>query len=219
MFVSEEELSEENLYPAKWLAENSRKYGVENGVIINNNLLEERLRKDCGNGLVYVSSCTKYVAPDRLLTPKETLNMYLEDCVRYDRVTLTPQDSRRSELIREVLRDNREKIIAITNSFCSFACNSYFHYEQTSKENKRSLLKVWDFGILTRLFAFIIPRAPKCSTFRHALGSFNIDQIARMQIEEGVANFKLGRGLGADLIDRLVSLIREAKDPVASGPV
>lgn len=207
MFVSRDELNEENLYPVRWLVEASQKYGVKNGIILNSKILEDAIREKYNDKLLYVSSCTKYVSPHKILTPRETLKMYLKDSVNHDFVTLTPQDSRRESLIKDVLRDSRSKIIAICNSYCSDSCNSYYHYEYTSKENKKSLLTAKELRILADIFAFIIPRASKCSAFRYPLWKASNEKIATMQLNAGIVNFKLGRGLGADLIDQLVSQI------------
>jgi hypothetical protein len=211
MFVSDEESNDENLYPVKWLVESSRKHRVKNGLIIYNQLLEGRIRQKYGDELIYISSCTKYVSPHKILTPRETLSMYLEDSVKYDFVTLTPQDSRRENLIKDAVRASKGKFIAICNSYCSDNCNSYYHYEYMSNENKKSLLAVGDINILAGAFAFLVPRALTCSTFHQIFRKVNIEKIARMQLDAGIVNFKLGRGLGANLIDQLVSLIRESQ--------
>jgi len=207
MFISNEELNEENLYPVNWLVESSKKYGVKNGLILNNKLLENCIRQKYGDKLVYVSSCTKYVSPHKILTPRETLSMYLEDSGKYDFICITPQDSRRENLIKDVLRDSKGGIIAICNSYCSNNCNSYYHYEHFSKENKKSLLTMGMVGILTSSFAFVVPRLPTCSAFRQAFRKMNIKKTAGMQLNAGIVNFKLGRGFGDNLIGPLVSLI------------
>ncbi len=212
MFVSPQELNEENLYPVKWLVESSEKHGIKNGVIINNKLLEDFIRKECGNKLAYVSSCTKYVSPHRILTPQETLNMYIKDSAYYDFIALTPQDSRREGLIKDVLRGSKCEIIAICNSYCSCNCNSYYHYEYTSNLNKKSLHKIGNIGIWASAFNFIIKRALRCSAFFQPFCRGNIEVIAEMQLRAGITNFKLGRGFGADFLDQLVSLIKEFKE-------
>ncbi|OIO35941.1 MAG: hypothetical protein AUJ74_04460 [Candidatus Omnitrophica bacterium CG1_02_44_16] len=208
MFVSPEELNVENLYPVKWLVGSYQKYGVKNGVILNNKLLEGRIRQMYGDKLVYVSSCTKYVSPNKLFTPKETLSMYLEDSGKYDLICLTPQDSRRAGLIKDVLRENKSGIIAVCNSYCSNCCNSYHHYAAASKENKRSILSVGIIHIIVGAFAFILPRILTCTALRQQFCRVDIDKIAKMQLDAGIVNFKLGRGLGANLINRLIALIK-----------
>ena len=212
MFVAREELNEENLYPVKWLAASSQKYGVKNGVILNNKLLEDCIRQMYGNKLVYVSSCTKYVSEHKLLTPRETLSMYLEDSGKYDFICLTPQDSRRVGLLKDVLRESKSGVIAICNSYCADRCNSYYHYAYTSKENKRSLLSVGVIETITGAFTFILPRVLTCSAFRQSFCKMDIGTMAGMQLNAGIINFKLGRGLGARLIDRLISLIINFKE-------
>ena len=212
MFVSQEELNEENLYPVKWLVASSQKYGVKNGVILNNKFLEDRIRQMYGDKLVYVSSCTKYVSLDKLLTPAETLGMYLSDSGKYDFICLTPQDSRRAGLLKDVLRDAKSGIIAICNSYCADRCNSYYHYAYTSKQNKKSLLSTGLIDTIAGAFMFILPRVFTCSAFRQSFCKMDIKTIVKMQLDAGIVNFKLGRGLGAGLIDRLISLIRNFKE-------
>ncbi len=207
MFVSSKELNEENLYPVKWLVESSGKYGVKNGIIINNQILEDFIRQRYGSKLVYASSCTKYVSPHKILTPEETLSMYLGDSKKYDFITLTPQDSRREGLIKEVLKGSRCETIAICNSYCSYNCNSFYHYEYTSKLNSKSLRDIRNISILFGAFNFIIKRALKCSAFLQPFRQANIKNIAEMQLKSGITNFKLGRGFGADFLGQLVSLI------------
>jgi len=209
LFVSEDELNEGNLYAIRFLVESSQKYGVKNGIILNNKLLEGFVRDKYGDKLVYVSSCTKYVSPQKILSPAETMNMYLADSPKYDFLCLTPQDSRRENLIKDLLKSGNGRIIAICNSYCSDNCNSYFHYKFASDENKKSLLKTWDMNILAEAFAFILPRAFRCSAFRLPFCRVNINKIVQMQLQAGVVNFKLGRGFGADLIDQLVDMIVE----------
>jgi len=212
IFVSPEELNAPNLNPFQWLVESSQKYGVKNGVIINNGLLEEHLRRKYGNSLVYISSCTKYVSKHKMLSPKDTMEMYKKDTAKYDFVVLTPQDSRREKLIRNMVGENKNKIIAIANSYCSNNCNSYHHYEYLSKQNKISLLRgavnrqavSWAVKFLTHTL--------NCSVYWHAFFPVEVEKIAAMQLEAGVVNFKLGRGLGAEKFEKLVELIRKFKE-------
>jgi len=212
IFVAKEELTEENLYPVKWLVESYQKYGVKNGIIINNKLLEGHIRQLYGDKLVFVSSCTKYVSSHKLLTPAETLSMYLNDSGKYDFVCLTPQDSRRAGLIKDVLRGAKSGIIAICNSYCADKCNSYYHYAYMSEANKKSLLSTGAIDNILGTFKFILPRVTTCSLFRQSFSRMDINKITQMQLNAGIVNFKLGRGLGANFIDRLISLIRSFDD-------
>lgn len=207
MFVEDKELNEENLEPVKRLVESFKKYGTKNGVILNNKRLEDFIRARYGGDLVYVASCTKYVSPDRILSPRETLRMYLEDSRNYDLICLTPQDSRRESLIRDVLRDSKSGTIAISNSYCSNQCNSYYHYVSLSEENKKSLLTTSSLYIIFHALSFVARKAHKCSAFRQLVSQVDVERIAQMQLRAGIVNFKLGRGFGANLIDQLVLLI------------
>lgn len=211
MFVSPQELCPENLYPVEWLVRAANQSGIRNGVMINNGLLEDAIRRQYGDALDYVSSCTKYVSPDKILTPQETLGMYERDAGAYDFVCLTPQDSRRQELLRTVSSFPRHNIIAICNSYCADACNSYHHYAFMSRENKRSLLRIGlvDLRILTKGLLFLGRKAPHCSALRQCFTRMPIEALARMQLEAGITNFKLGRGFGDDSIERLVKCITD----------
>ncbi|OGX18792.1 MAG: hypothetical protein A3K83_02520 [Omnitrophica WOR_2 bacterium RBG_13_44_8b] len=216
MFVSQEELNEENLYPVKWLVESSQKYGVKNGIIITNKLLEDFIRQKYKDKLVYVSSCTKYYSPDKVLTPQETLSMYLEDSLKYDFIVMTPQDSRRENLLKEVLRASMCGVTAICNCWCAFKCNSYHHYKCFSNINKKSLLNIGytSFPFLVNAITFQMLRGYKCPLFLALFQPFrnvHIEKTAKMQLAAGIVSFKVGRGLGADFLDRLVSLILEFK--------
>lgn len=216
MLISHEELNEENLYPVKWLVESSQKYGVKNGIIITNKLLEDFIRQKYGDKLVYVSSCTKYYSPDKILTHHESLSMYLEDSLKYDFIVMTPQDSRRENLLKDVLRGSKCGVTAICNSFCAYNCNSYYHYKCFSNMNKKSLLTMGysGFPILADALTFYMRRGYKCgyclSLFQPFRNAY-IEKIAKMQLESGIVNFKIGRGLGSDFLDRLVSLILKFK--------
>ncbi len=211
MFVSPDELNEENLRPVKWLVESYKKHGVKNGIIINNEILEGFIRKSYGDNLFYVSSCTKYVSPHKLLSPSETLKMYLKDSSEYDFVVLTPQDSRRENLIKDVVRQAKCGVIAICNSYCANRCNSYYHYEYTSKMNKKSINCIGNISTFLGAFNFTIKRALNCSAFLQPFRAGNIENIAEMQLNSGITNFKLGRGFGDKFLDHLVSLIEESE--------
>ena len=217
LFVSPGELNEKNLGPVRWLVESGEKHGVKNGLILNNKLLEATLRQQYGPALLYVSSCTKYVCPERILTPRETTALYLADSRNYDYVVLTPQDSRREKLIKEVLEKSQCGIIAICNSYCGNTCNSYHHYALMSQENKNSILSIRTKDTVGDALRFIAPRITTCTSIRHVFYPVNPAKTAKMQLKAGVVNFKLGRGLGEKCLDSIVSLIREFRqNPPAS---
>lgn len=208
MYVSAEELNEKNLQPLHRLVKWGQTYGVKNGAILYNGLLEDRVRRLFGDQLTYVSSCTKYVSPLKILSPAETLDMYIRDSERYDYVVMTPQDSRRESQIKRVLAASRCPVIAICNSYCSYACNSYYHYDYSSKENKKSLLRIRLWDILTGSCRFFIPRAFTCSAVRLMFRPVDLENITRMQLAAGITHFKLGRGYGSERIDQLVALLK-----------
>ena len=211
IFVSPGELTAENLSPIQWLIDSSKKHGVKNGVILNNELLEEYLREKYSDDLIYISSCTKYVSATKMLSPQETLSMYQQDSAKYDFVVLTPQDSRRENLLKKIRPQDKPKIIAIANSYCSNGCNAYFHYECTSKMNKLSLTdKRTDLYVLAESFKFVLYHIAKCSAFWHIFFPIDVVKIARMQLNAGIVNFKLGRGIGVESLDKLAALIRGA---------
>lgn len=204
MFVDPHELTEENLFPVHWLAESSRKHGVRNGLILNNMLLESHIREQYQDRLIYVSSCTKYVLLDKVLTPSETMNMYREDILRYDLVTLTPQDSRREDVLKKAASLDEKKIIAICNSYCSYQCNSYHHYAYMSMENKKSLLAINDWKIFLKAFAFMSRQAHHCPALLQSFRKTDIARTVNMQLKAGIVNFKLGRGFGSGAIDQVI---------------
>ncbi len=208
MFIEGTELTSENLKPLDFLVDCFHTYGIKNGVIINNPLLENFLRDRYKTDLAFVSSCTKYVSPKGILSPRETIPLYVKDSKKYDYVVLTPQHSRRKEVIIDVLSQARDKIIAICNSYCSDQCNSYHHYVFMSQENKNSLLELKTLPLLKNSYNFLLKRATQCSVFRYQLQKINIDKIVKMQLEAGLVNFKIGRGLGAKCLDRVISLIQ-----------
>lgn len=208
MFVNKDELNDDNLYPVKLLVEYSNKYNIKNGLILNNKFLESFIREKYEDKLLYVSSCTKYVSPYKVLAPDETLNMYLADSSKYDFICLTPQDSRRGNLIKGLLESSKGRFIAICNSYCADNCNCYFHYKFMSEENKKSLIQSSDINILAGALAFILPRAFKCPAFRLPFCKVDIEKIVEMQVKAGVVNFKLGRGFGEEFAGKLVGLIK-----------
>lgn len=208
IFVSKEELTDENLSPVRFLADSFDKYGVKNGIIINNLLLENFIRREYGDKVSYVSSCTKYVSPDKILSPRDTLKMYLADDGKYDFIVLTPQDSRRKGLIEEVLKNCKTEIIAICNSYCANNCNSYHHYENLSRLNKKSLYSMRIADILASSLSFMLPRLTTCTMLRQPLSPLKeLIKIVQMQLDAGIVNFKLGRVLYQP-IDHLTSLLQ-----------
>lgn len=211
LFISPEELNARNLEPLDRLVECGDRYGVKNGLILANQLLEDHIRRKYGGRLTYSSSCTKYVSPQRILTPRETLAMYLEDSAKYDYVCVTPQDSRREAQLRAVLKDSKCGIIAISNSYCAFNCNSYYHYRDMSRKNKKSVVDIGTVELLADALAFMLPRLTTCTAMRHSFCKLETDEIAAMQLKAGIVNFKLGRGIGARSVDLLVDLIRKAR--------
>ena len=212
MFVTKDELIEENLRPIDRLVESGRKHGVKNGLIIYSKLLENNLRQKYGGELAYVSSCTKYSVADRILSPRDTLKMYKEDLLNYDYIVLTPQDSRREKVIREALKDNPAKVICICNSYCANNCNCYQHYELFSRENKRSLLKIKSGYILISGILFMLKHLTVCPVVRPPFQKIDFRPIAQMQLAAGVVYFKLGRGIGDDFLEQLVLMIKESRN-------
>ncbi len=210
IFIDQEELNETNLYPIQWLVESSQKHGIKNGVILNNALLEGHLRRKYTDKLTYISSCTKYVSPHKMLSPRDTMSMYQEDSGKYDFIVLTPQDSRRPKLISDVVRENKSRIMAIANSYCSNDCNTYHHYAYASKQNKISLSgKLTDWHLLAASVRFL-PFTLKCSAYWYMIFPLHVEKIAAMQLNAGIVNFKLGRGLGVEGLEKLVALIRRS---------
>jgi hypothetical protein len=208
LFVEANDLQDSALKPIRKLAELGETYGVRNGVIINNRVLEDRLRHDLGNRLAYFGSCTKYVAPDRILTPRETMTMYRADCRQYDAVIFTPQDSRRESLLKELALESQQKIIVIANTYCSNGCNCYDHYAYISRQNKISMLKMSDFKVLFEAGQFVLARLFNCGAVKHCFFPINIRKTVRMQLRAGIVHFKLGRGIGSGKLKELVELIR-----------
>ena len=209
IFIHDEELTEENLYPIQFLVESSQKYGVKNGVILNNKRLEDIVRQRHEDRLIYVSSCTKYVSPHKLLSPRDTQNMYQEDSGKYDYIVLTPQDSRREKVLKNVLQNNKSEVVALCNIFCSNSCNTYGHYELFSQLNKTSLLKIRPTVDLVRVFKYAFSKVFVCPYYRTLFYGPKIEANIKLQLRAGVTNFKLGRGLGQSVIGKLVSLIQE----------
>lgn len=207
MFVDDNELNNDNLAPIEKMIELAKQYNVKNGIIVNNIKLDKFLRDKYGDKLVYFSSCTKYVTKDKILSSTETLKLYKADLPKYDYVVLTPQDSRKADLINKFNADEKTKIIAISNSYCSNACNAYQHYEFTSIENKTSLTKVNDFKILSRTMKFAKQQRKVCSATKLAFKKLKIKEIIEMQIKAGIKNFKLGRGYGTEALNELVKLL------------
>jgi len=209
IFISEEELTEENLYPLQFLVESSQKYGVKNGVIVNNKRLEEIIRQRHEDRLIYVGSCTKYVSSERLLSVRETQDLYQEDSGKYDYIVLTPQDSRRKRVIKNVLQNNKSKVVTLCNVFCSNGCNCYGHYEQFSLVNKKSLLTFRPTVDLVDMFKFLLSKVLQCPYYWKLFLVDEMKEMMKMQIKAGVTNFKIGRGFGRGALGLLVGFIQE----------
>jgi hypothetical protein len=209
IFIEDEELTEENLYPLQFLVESSQKYGVKNGVILNNKRLEEAVRQRHGDRLVYTSSCTKYFWPHKILSPLDTQNMYQEDSGKYDYIVLTPQDSQRKRVIKNVMRSNKSGIVAVCNVFCSTSCNSYGHYELFSRLNKKSLLTIRPAVDLACAVKFGVSKIFKCPYARTLFFGQKIKANIELQLQTGVTNFKLARLSKVPSIGTIVSLIQE----------
>ncbi|MFA5260891.1 MAG: hypothetical protein WC450_06660, partial [Candidatus Omnitrophota bacterium] len=114
-------------------------------------------------------------------------------------------------LIKDVLQESRCGVIAICNSYCANACNSYHHYAFTSRENKKSILTIRMKDVIPDSIRFIAPRLTTCTSIRHVFWKVNPLPIAKMQLKAGIVNFKLGRGLGEHSLDQIVDLIMESK--------
>ncbi|MFH0754476.1 MAG: hypothetical protein V2A70_07925 [Candidatus Omnitrophota bacterium] len=205
LFVEENELNETNLYPIQWLVESSRKHGVKNGIIINNTRLEAHVRRLYGDALVYISSCTKYVDPHRILSPKETKTLYMKDVAQYDYVVLTSQDSRRESVLKDMAEACSGRIMAIATSYCGFGCNSYDHYKFISQLNKTSLLKLSDWKAILMSVGFMVPHLPNCPI----LTPVNFEKIVIMQLNAGILHFKMGRGNGEYIFEKVVDRIEK----------
>jgi len=205
-FVEEEEINNANLEPVDRLVELGAKHGVCNGIIINSALLEARLRSRHPGSLRYISSCTKYVSPDKLLSPSETIHLYRQDIDRYDFITLTPQHSRDRFVMDRIPERHRDKVIAIVNSYCARGCNSYWHYELISHENKKSLLN-YTIQDLTVSAANFSKRYARCPALTHRHRDMRLKEKVCRQLGAGIINFKIGRGLGANCLDELVGIL------------
>lgn len=210
IFVKDEEMTEHNLYPLQFLVESFQKYGVKNGIIVNNQHLEDCVRKRHGTNLVYVSSCTKYSSADKILAPRETQRMYQEDSGKYEYIVLSPQDSQDATAIKDVIKYNKSGIFAICNIICSRRCNSYQHHELFSNMNKKSLLTYRSFHELGILLKFNWSHVRNCPYATTLSPKAKMIKIIKMQLRAGVTNFKIGRSHG-DLknVETLVSLIQK----------
>jgi hypothetical protein len=210
LFIDENELTEKNLSPFKKMEELGRKYGLKNGVIVNNKLLEDYLRRTYGDRFIYVSSCTKYVSPVRVLSYKDTLQMYIEDSRNYDFVVMTPQDSQKEGSIKQLIEAvGASKVLTISNAYCGCHCNSYYHYEYTSKINKETLVGINSMHIVKDAFKFSIPKLRTCPVPCNIWSMTRCRRLAAMQVQSGVVNFKLGRGMGQGSIGKIISLIKK----------
>ena len=202
MLVSARELDEE-LAPVARLVELGAAHGVKNGVIFYDDGLASRLRQRFGEGLALVSSCTRHFLSDRLLSRSERLARYLADAERADRVVLTHQDSRDAGLMRELVPQLGERLVAICNTYCAAACNSYDHYLMLSEGNK---LRPGDLaGMLAGALRFH-RRAGAVCTVPLCAADLPLAEHVERQLACGVRAFKLGRGAGDDRLDELVGL-------------
>ncbi len=208
LFVSKREITEENLSPLKFLVRSGQEHGVKNGVIVCNKYLEDVIRRRHGGDLLYVASCTKYVVPGRVLSVAEAEEMYQRDSGKYDYIVLTPQHSRLKNVISRVLRDNRSKIVALFNVFCSHGCNSYDHYRVFSRVNKSSLLTFRPWVDLAETFKLTFRKFTCCPYFWKSFNRETMRKIIEVQLEAGVTHFKIGRGFGHGSLEMLVSLIQ-----------
>lgn len=216
MFVDLNELSERNLAVIRWLCVKGQEHGLRNGVILNNRLLEDHLRREFSSDLMYVSSCTRYVSPHRILGPDETVPMYLEDVRCYDSVVVTPQDSRRPEVLTSLCGKHPAKIIAICNSYCAFTCNSYDHYEMISRDNKKPL-EGYRLSDAVGMGLRIASRSSSCPVITGEVRNLDVSALATMQLACGVQNFKLGRGIGAERVESVIDLIEDHEKRVSLG--
>jgi hypothetical protein len=204
--VDQDELTAENLAPVEWLISCSRRHGVRNGVIVNNPLLETRLRETHGRDLRYVSSCTRYFEADRILTPRDTIPRYLADAERYDLVIVTPQDSRREPVLRELSRRIPGRFATICNAYCADDCNSYHHYLATGRDNKRPLLEYRVSDMLSTALD-VSGHCPSCPVLTGEVHRMDFRETARRQLAAGVRNLKIGRGFGDDLLEHVVDVV------------
>ncbi|OGI12318.1 MAG: hypothetical protein A2Y40_10630 [Candidatus Margulisbacteria bacterium GWF2_35_9] len=209
MFCNENELSDDNLIPIKRIYEIGKKNGIKNGIIINNRLLEKQIRELYNNELIYISSCTKYVAKDRLLSTNETIERYLGDATHYDYVVLTPQDSRNERVMKIVSEKYPDKFIAIANTYCSKNCNSYIHYDYTSRENKISLVEFLKSDYVSKMNQFFLSN-PNCSASRQMNQDLQLEAKVATQVKAGINNFKIGRGIGQNSLQELLSIINSS---------
>lgn len=204
-FIEKGELSHANLEPVERLVQLGLQYQVRNGVIINCQVLEDCLRRNYSDSLNYISSCTKYVSPDRVLSANETLRLYKKDVEQYDFVVLTPQHSRNRYVLKAMAETHPQQVIAICNSYCARGCNSYWHYELISRENKKSLLQ-YSIQDLVNSASHFCRRYNKCPAVTAKKDLRLKDKVER-QLEAGIVNFKIGRGIGASCIEELATLL------------
>ena len=206
MFVEGKELNGENLAPVDWLARTGRSCGVRNGVILNSDRLREYLRWHYADDLRLVGSCTRYFTPERIATPLETIPRYLEDAGRYDLVTVTPQDSRREEVLRVLVERIPEAYSAICNAYCADACNSYYHYAAISRKNKKPI-RSQAFADILDLTLDVAVGSTRCPLMTGEIEHLDVAAIAAMQISTGVTRLKLGRGRGAGKLPEVLEVI------------
>jgi len=211
-FVEPGELDEARLAPLDRLVESGARHQMRNGVIVANLTLENCLRKRYADALLYISSCTKYVVPERLLTLSEAMRLYRRDMDRYDLVVLTPQHSRNARVLRAMATLGSDKVVAICNSYCAATCNSYWHYEMIARHNKKSLLD-YSADDLAAAAAAFQARYPKCTALKQAGRKMNVAQRVKRQLQAGITHFKVGRGFGDNCLEELVDLLPRSSNP------
>lgn len=208
LFCTPGELTRANLGPLERLAASGARHQVRNGVIINSALLEMTVRARFADALTLVASCTKYVRPDRLLSPPECCEALIRDARSYDHVTITPQLSRNREALERIARECPDQAIAIANAYCAESCNSYHHYAFTSQQNKIPLARFDAREEAAKMAAFAREHSD-CPALQEAQGGARVRDNVCGQLAAGIRHFKVGRGIGQDCLDELAGLIRE----------
>jgi hypothetical protein len=196
MFFTENELNKDSIYPVEYLVEMGEKYNVKNGIVINNVNLETKIRELFGDKLHYVSSCTKYYDQERIIPTNEIIQRYIEDAQRFDYVVITPQDSKKERIMRILNKKCPDKIMAVSNVLCGHNCNSYWHYDYISKENKKSLINASPENFMKTIQSFQMAYGTNCKAdkpINH--DSYNKDLVQK-QLSAGITHFKIARGAG-----------------------
>lgn len=134
-FCIDSELNEENARPIRAMMESGRKTGVQNRFIVANAQIENWILSMGAERDDLVYSCTRFYFPDRKLSREERLAAYHKIAQDYGIVVLTPPDSNLPEQLAGLERDDLPKFVAVVNSPCAEACNSYWHYATHSLWN------------------------------------------------------------------------------------